>query len=318
MRNIETQKFSFIASMLHGEMPEQNQFGIAADDQDFIAAQKIYSLKRQIAHLGKLSSENEVWNKIQKRISPKRIINWKKLMGYAAVFSGAILLSTVFNYYFVNDSFQNEAYASVNSPRGQITSLTLFDGTTVWLNSGSSIKYSNNFGKDSREIKLEGEALFVVKKDKKNSFFVEMGNSKIKVHGTTFNAKNYHSEKEIVLLEGQIEYVENEESIFLKPNERLIENKNTGEITIDQVDAALYSSWIGGKILFDNESLEDLSFRLERWYDINFVFEKENIKSYKFTGVINKDKSLDYCLRIIELTNKVKFRKERDKIIITE
>ena len=318
MENNDSYKFELIASRLHGEMPEQDQCEIAANDQDFIAAKKIYDLKKQIVHLEKLSSENEVWNKIQTRILSKSAIDWKRLLSYAAVFIGALILSTAFNYYFLNDRSANEVYASINSPRGQITSLTLFDGTTVWLNSGSSLKYSNNFGKSNRTVKLEGEAMFEVKKDKRNSFFVEMGSSKIMVHGTTFNAKNYHSEKEVVLMEGQIEFIKKGKSLFLKPNERLIENKNTGEVTIDKVDASLSSSWIGGKILFDNESLEDLSLRLERWYDMNFVFEKEIIKSYKFTGVINKDKSLDYCLRIIQLTNKVKFRKERDKIIISE
>jgi ferric-dicitrate binding protein FerR (iron transport regulator) len=142
--------------------------------------------------------------------------------------------------------------------------------------------------------------------------------SQVKVHGTVFNAKNYPAEKEVVLLEGKVEYINDGKNVFLKPNDRVVENKNSGEMTLDQVDASTYSSWIGGKIYFENESLEDLSLRLERWYDIEFVFEAESIKSYKFTGVINKDKSLDYSLRIIQLTNKVKFRKERDKIIITE
>ena len=100
------------------------------------------------------------------------------------------------------------------------------------------------------------------------------------------------------MLEGKIEFIDKGENLFLKPNDRLIENKQTGKITMDQVDASNFSSWIGGKIYFDNESLEDLSLRLERWYDIEFVFEKTNIKSYKFTGVINKDNSLDYSLRI--------------------
>jgi len=248
------------------------------------------------------------------------LFDWQKWMNYAAVFIGAVILSTAFHYFYLADKFSSgsEVFASVSSPRGQITSLTLFDGTTVWLNSGSTLKYSNQFGKGKREVSLEGEALFEVQKDLGHSFIVNMDGSKIKVHGTIFNAKNYHAEKEVVLLEGKIEYANQGKNVFLKPNERITEDKNTGATTIDQVDASIYSSWIGGKIYFDNESLQDLSLRLERWYDMEFVFEKENIKSYKFTGVINKDKSLDYSLRIIQLTNKVKFRKERDKIIITE
>lgn len=322
MKNNDQHKFELIASILHNEEIETDQEipEIAGEDQDFSEAGKVYLVKDQVAQLGKLRSEEVAWKQLRPKILTKRAIDWQKWMNYAAVFIGAVILSTAFHYLYLTDKFSSgsEVFASVSSPRGQITSLTLFDGTTVWLNSGSTLKYSNQFGKGKREVSLEGEALFEVQKDLGHSFIVNMDGSKIKVHGTIFNAKNYHAEKEVVLLEGKIEYANQGKNVFLKPNERITEDKNTGATTIDQVDASIYSSWIGGKIYFDNESLQDLSLRLERWYDMEFVFEKENIKSYKFTGVINKDKSLDYSLRIIQLTNKVKFRKERDKIIITE
>jgi ferric-dicitrate binding protein FerR (iron transport regulator) len=322
MKNNNQYKFEQIASILHNEEIDKKQetTEITGEDPDFSEAGKVYSVKEQVAQLGKLRSEDEAWKQLRPKISAKSAIDWQKWMSYAAVFIGAVILSTTFHYFYSADKFSSgpEVFASVNSPRGQITSLTLFDGTTVWLNSGSTLKYSNQFGKGQREVSLEGEALFEVQKDLEHSFIVNMDGSKIKVHGTIFNAKNYHAEKEVVLLEGEIEYSNQGKNVFLKPNERITENKTSRETTIDQVDASSYSSWIGGKIYFDNEALEDLSLRLERWYDTEFVFEKENIKSYKFTGVINKDKSLDYSLRIIQLTNKVKFRKERDKIIITE
>jgi len=319
MKTHDPQKIERIVSILHGEENEQGQEAIGNTDPDFVSAQRIYQVKDQVKQLSQLSSGSDAWTKVYPRISARRAIDWRKWLSYAAVFIGTMILSTALHFLYFNNSIDEvEVFASVNSPRGQITSLTLFDGTTVWLNSGSTLKYSNQFGKKQREISLEGEALFEVQKDIEKSFIVNMDGSKIKVHGTIFNAKNYHSEKEVVLLEGKIEYSNQGKNVFLKPNERITEDKNTGATTIDQVDASIYSSWIGGKIYFDNESLEDLSLRLERWYDMEFVFEKEKIKSYKFTGVINKDKSLDYSLRIIQLTNKVKFRKEQDKIIITE
>lgn len=321
MKNNDSHKFELIASILHNEEVEHGKEmpEIHGDERDFEGAEKIYKLKEQVALLGKLSPENEAWKRVLPRISDKRAIDWKRWLSYAAVFVGAVLLSTAFHFfYFGNQDNASEVFASVNSPRGQITSLTLFDGTTVWLNSGSTLKYSNQFGKTQREVSLEGEALFEIKKDQDKLFLLNMGGSQVKVHGTTFNAKNYPAEKEVVLLEGKVEYINQGKNVYLKPNDRVVENKTSGEMTVDRVDASTYSSWIGGKIYFENESLEDLSLRLERWYDMEFVFESENIKSYKFTGVINKDKSLDYSLRIIQLTNKVKFRKERDKIIITD
>jgi ferric-dicitrate binding protein FerR (iron transport regulator) len=320
MKNNDSHKFEIIASILHKEEsdPQDKVLEIQGEDPDFAEAERIYKLKDQVAHLRKISSAGEAWKQVQPRISAKRAIDWPKWLSYAAVFVGAVLLSTIFNLYYIGNQETTEVFASVSSPRGQITSLTLFDGTTVWLNSGSTIKYSNQFGVKQREVSLEGEALFEVKKDEEKTFLLNIDGSQVKVHGTVFNAKNYPAEKEVVLLEGKVEYINDGKNVFLKPNDRVVENKNSGEMTLDQVDASTYSSWIGGKIYFENESLEDLSLRLERWYDIEFVFEAESIKSYKFTGVINKDKSLDYSLRIIQLTNKVKFRKERDKIIITE
>ena len=184
MKNNDPHKFELIASILHGEENEQKHetSEITDDDQDFIEAKKVFDLKEQVAHLENLSHENDAWKKIQPKISPKRTIDWQRILSYAAVFFAAIALSTVFNYYFLNKNASSgtEVFASINSPRGQITSLTLFDGTTVWLNSGSTLKYSNHFGVSNRVVKLEGEALFEVKKDRNNPFFVEMGRFKNK------------------------------------------------------------------------------------------------------------------------------------------
>lgn len=322
MKNDDTHKFERIASALHGEDIEQTSEiqEISKETREFTDARKIYEVKDVVAQLGRLKSEDRAWEEVKYRLKPKRAIDWTQWLKYAAVFIGTLVLNTiVINYYNpMKSADQNSAFATITSPRGQITSMTLFDGTTVWLNSGSSLKYSNQFGISKREVTLEGEALFEVKKDQKKVFVVNLGTSSIEVHGTVFNAKNYPLEKEVVLLEGKVDFLNQGKLVEMSPNDRIIVNKNTEQITIDQVNAPDYKSWIGGKINFDNETLEDLVLRLERWYDIEFEFEKPNIKHYKFSGVINKDKSLAYTLRIIELTNKVKFKKESDKIYITE
>lgn len=321
MKNDDSHKFRIIASILHREEidPTDKSFELSEDDQDFKDAQSVHEVKGLVAQLGQLKSTEEAWKQVEPRLAPKHAIDWRRWLNYAAVFVGALVLNTIFMYLYLNKAGnETEVFATITSPRGQITSMTLFDGTTVWLNSGSSLKYSNRFGKKQREVTLDGEALFEVKKDTKKTFVVNLGGSTIQVHGTTFNVRNYHAEKEVVLLEGKIEFSHQGKSIQMMPNDRIIVNKNTEEVTVDQVNASTYQSWIGGKINFDNETLENLALRLERWYDIEFEFEKPNIKAYKFSGVINKDKSLDYTLRIIQLTNKVKFRKVADKIYITE
>jgi len=321
MKINESNKYETIASRLHDKEADSsnNASELSEEDQDLKAAQRILEAKEMVAQLGKLKSGEEAWANVRPRLAAKPVINWDRWLSYAAVFVGTVILNSVFmNLYYSKKQDNQEVFATVTSPRGQITSMTLFDGTTVWLNSGSSLKYSNQFGVKQREVTLDGEALFEVKKDTKKSFVVNMDGSTIEVHGTIFNAKNYHAEKEVVLLEGKIDFSNRNKTIEMNPNDRVVVNKNTEEVKVDQVNGTDYKSWIGGKINFDNESLENLALRLERWYDIEFEFEKPNIKAYKFSGVINKDKSLDYTLRIIQLTNKVKFRKEADKIFITE
>ncbi len=323
MKNDEIHKFEQIASALHGEINDKefDPVKLASEHHEFTDAKRIFDVKDLVTELSNLESEEKAWELVQQRLKPKRLIDWNKWLKYAAIFVGAIVLnSIVMHYYYRMSSVQgSEVYATVTSPRGQVTSLTLFDGTTVWLNSGSSLKYSNHFGISKREVRLDGEALFEVKKDAEKKFVVNLdGSSTIEVHGTIFNVKNYPAEREVVLLEGKIDFSNHEKKVEMKPNDRATILSNTNQINIDQVNAADYKSWIGGKINFDNETLEDLVPRLERWYDIEFEFEKPNIKQYKFSGVINKDKSLDYTLRIIQLTNKVKFRKESDKIYISE
>ena len=169
MKNNDSHKFELIASVLHDEEIDTKHETIGTDP-DFTEAKKVYDLKAQVSQLRQLSPETEAWKKVQSQLSVKRAINWQRILSYAAVFFATALLSTVFNYYFLNKnaSAGSEVFASINSPRGQITSLTLFDGTTVWLNSGSTLKYSNQFGISNRAVQLEGEALFEVKKDQNN------------------------------------------------------------------------------------------------------------------------------------------------------
>ncbi len=101
------------------------------------------------------------------------------------------------------------------------------------------------------------------------------------------------------------------------PGERLTDSRLTGELALEQIDVAHYNNWTRGKVYLDNEELGDLAFLLEQWYGVNFVFSNESLKRYKFSGMINKEKPLEYTLKIIALTNKVKFKKGENGIMIT-
>ncbi|MGV8090818.1 MAG: FecR family protein [Mangrovibacterium sp.] len=208
--------------------------------------------------------------------------------------------------------------ASISSPRGQITSLTLFDGSVVWLNSESTIKYSSDFNTKKREVYVEGEAYFEVTHHEKKPFIVNLGNSQVKVHGTSFNVKAYPQSNRIetVLMEGKIEFIANSQSILLNPCERIVLSPQEGTIEKDQVDVEKITAWKKGKYYYSNEKLSTIIGQLQRWYDMEFVFDENELSLYNFTGVINHEKSIQYNLKLIELTNKINVEFKDDKIVI--
>jgi ferric-dicitrate binding protein FerR (iron transport regulator) len=285
------------------------------ETNDYKETEKIFSLRKYITFLNGLSSEDQLWRTINRQINPGALfLSWFK---YAAI----IILSFSFGallIYFSGISKHESRMASISSPRGQITSLTLFDGSVVWLNSESTIKYSSGFNTKKREVYVEGEAYFEVTHHEKKPFIVNLGNSQVKVHGTSFNVKAYPQSNRIetVLMEGKIEFIANSQSILLNPCERIVLLPQEGTIEKDQVDVEKITAWKKGKYYYSNEKLSTIIGQLQRWYDMEFVFDENELSLYNFTGVINHEKSIQYNLKLIELTNKINVEFKDDKIVI--
>lgn len=241
------------------------------------------------------------------------------LVNYAAVALISMLSTGLAAYFFAGRSV-GEQYASVSCPNGQITNITLFDGTNIWLNAGSTLKYKKTFNEEERDVFLEGEALFEVAKNSDKQFVVHASGTEIKVHGTVFDVKAFGDipNIETVLIEGKVEFVSAGKSVFMNPGEKLIFNPETEQISSSKVNTTEYTAWKGGKIYFNNESLGNLIVQLERWYEVDFRFESDEVKKLRFSGVINKDKSLDYTLNIIQSINKVEFVKNKENVLIKQ
>jgi len=287
-----------------------------AETKDYKETEKIFGLRSYITFLHQLSSEDQLWKKINNQINPRSLfLSWFKYAAIIILFftCGSIL------FYLLGINNHETKFATISSPRGQITSLTLFDGSTVWLNSESTIKYTSDFNTNKREVYIEGEAYFEVTHDKKNPFIVNLENSQVKVYGTSFNIKAYPGSDHIeaVLMKGEIEFITNKKSVVLKPNERVVYSPQEDTIVKDQVDVEKTSLWKTGKYYFSNESLSNILTQLQRWYDMEIVFNDKVLSSYTFTGVINREKSIQYNLKLIELTNKINVEFENDKIKIT-
>lgn len=326
MNNNEQNKFERLASLFHHEMctdegmQNNKQESEVTEDTDFLEVKKIFEAKDLVAQINKISPPEEAWKKVHSRINRKRLLKKIVYWQYAAAFVAIFLTVGLFWGKNLQEYFSEpEQFISEVSAIGEIRNLTLPDGSNVWLNSGSILKYSNRFDKTDRLLLVEGEALFKVVKEHDNPFTVTVGDSKIIVHGTVFNVNSYSSadKYEVVLVEGSVEYANSQKSIFIKPGERITEIKSSKNLVVDQVDPEKYISWISGKAYFDNKPLLDLVALLEKWYGVDFEFANVDAKSYAFTGMIDKKNSLDYVLQIIEMTNKVKFIKKGGKMLIT-
>lgn len=290
--------------------------GVVSGDEDIEVLERIARLREKVLNAGKLSSPEKAWSRFEPKIRARIFrMEWVK---YAAIFVFAVALSSVLFWENGSGKFGGETLACISAPNGQIANVTLFDGTNVWLNAGSKLSYKPSFNQGEREVILEGEAYFSVKKNAKVPFIVHAGKTQIKVHGTQFDVKAYNDEPtvETVLVEGKVEFLSNGNSVMMQPGEQIRFTKSTGEVATSKVNPDDCTAWKGGKIYFDNETLYNLTRSLERWYEVRFDFKDEKIKDYRFSGVINKDRTLDYTLHMIQEINKVKFDINHEEIIV--
>lgn len=215
------------------------------------------------------------------------------------------------------------SYNYLTIPRGGQFFVQLSDGTKVWLNSESKLKYPVNFIKgDPREIELVyGEAYLEVSKSEKHNgdaFVLKTNEQSIKVLGTMFNVKAYKDDTDILttLVEGSVSVSNNINKNMLKPGEqsRLSQAKNEFEITTVDVNDII--SWREGEFSFTNRPLQDIMKVLSRWYDIDIIIVNEDLKSIRFTGLLSKQQHIENILEIIKNTNNLNYKIYENKIII--
>lgn len=198
---------------------------------------------------------------------------------------------------------KKSAMAQVIIPYGKRSEITLSDGTKIWLNSGSQLSYPVSFNGSSREVYLSGEAFFEVESDPTKPFHVITGDMKIRVTGTKFNLTSYANDQttHAVLLSGKIDAARNKRfarSIELEPGERIVYFKNEDNLKKDHVDVELYTSWVNGYLIFDNEPVKNIFKKLERYYNENILTEKLSGQP-RFTGKLDLADSLDKVLENI-------------------
>lgn len=223
---------------------------------------------------------------------------------------------------YVKSNAQNDRqihYNTIETPKGRQFQLVLEDGTKVWLNAASSIRFPVAFIGKQRVVEITGEAYFEVAKNKQKPFQVMFNGSMVEVLGTHFNVNAYADEESMntTLLEGSVKIVKGESQKIIKPGEQA-QIRNDGSVrTVTNVNTDAVVAWKNNAFLFDNTDVKKLMRQLSRWYDVDVAFKGAIDESLTFNGTISRSAMLSTVLKMLESTGDVKFSIEGKRIIVS-
>ncbi len=326
--------------------------------KEFWEIRRLWNLSGWAGEMNQENIESE-WKALLTKIKNTRPVSrivqfWYWLPRIAAVFIFGVVCSQLFNYFVDFNTGKKLVYQEITAPKGSKSKISLPDGSTIWLNAGSSIKYSNEFGFGKREVFLTGEAYFDVVSDKSKVFIVEASDLMIKAYGTSFNVKSYPEENtvEATLIKGSIgvkrigsKNKKNDE-VILEPNQRVVyyrpsgqteevgneddlnlaENKQITEVTEPRkltymitkgIDPVPFTSWKEGVLVINSETLGELAAILERKYDMKIHFESEKLKELKFTGSL-KNETIEQVIEAIGIAAHINYKIDKRDIWLSD
>lgn len=302
------------------------------------ASDKQKELNRLLKSINNQESDQDIFRQY-------RLEQWIR---YAAIF--ILLLGIAFLFRTLNRNksaaeTEKFAYKEITIPKGKRFHLQLSDGTHIWVNSESTIRYPEVFSGDDRKVYLEGEAYFDVTEDKEKPFYVYAGEVRVKVLGTSFNVRSYPEDNFIeATLETGIINIErlnpensSDEIITMVPNQKVIlykagyaienpvEKNSTTEklVKIESKNAVIatniktdiYTSWKDEKLVFRGETLGKLKFRLERWYNVPIVVKSPELLEKKFTGTFENE-PIHEALKALSVASELEFEIKNDTVFL--
>ncbi|MDR1505400.1 MAG: FecR family protein [Prevotella sp.] len=232
----------------------------------------------------------------------------------------AILLG-ISNIYLYYSGEQNEEDSRIvfSSPN-DISNIILPDSSVVILNKGSILSYTTDYNHKIRNVYLEGEAFFDVRKDVKKAFIVSTDKIDIKVLGTTFNVSAYPENKEIVtsLISGSVQLMNKEKNIIcrLQPSQSATYDKKTFGVELDFSDSEYAVGWMTGKLVFKKKSFQSICEALEKKFNYTIVIKNKNINEKRFTGKFSDDETLPEILSIIQINVPFKYKMDDNQVLI--
>lgn len=228
-----------------------------------------------------------------------------------------LLLMLQWNHVFQTKNNNEAMLNTIVVPAGQRISLTLSDGSEVWLNSSSEISYPSSFDKNTRDVYLKGEAFFDVSKNADKKFVVHTADCAVEVLGTTFNIEAYDDYPfSASLLTGSVKILHKtniNESVILSPGQNVVFKND--KFVINPIKNNDFLSWKDGLIVFKNIEFEALMKKLEKNYGIQILIKNNSLKEYACSGKFRTSDSIDEILRVLQLDAGFAIEKVNDKII---
>lgn len=206
-------------------------------------------------------------------------------------------------------------------PRGGEYKVKLADGTLVYLNSATRMKYPVKFDEKERKVYLSGEAYFEVAKDPERPFFVEMEGVEVRVYGTSFNVNTYQKESiQAVLVKGSIgvKILASGMESVIKPGQMAEFKQGNTKVDVKEVNVAVYTDWKDGIFRFENQRLEDILTVLSNWYDVDVFYQTATVKELHFSGYMERYKDVRVILEAITLSTGVTFSIQGKTIIVSK
>lgn len=195
-------------------------------------------------------------------------------------------------------------YNTIHTPRGGQYQLILADGSKVWLNASSSLRFPTTFTGKDRSVILTGEAYFEIARDKDKPFHVTTGNMQVEVLGTAFNVMAYANEAAVktTLLEGSVRISTDDAKTLLRPGQQATLDNKTSQVRVGEPDVDDAVAWKNGVFQFNGDDVGTVMRQLERWYDLEIVYEGK-VPGWQFTGSIRRDVPLSKVLKMFEVSD---------------
>lgn len=368
----QPQVIELVIKYLAGSASEDERVIVLAWINESLDNQKLFDELKDYYQLTKVLQNpsgyntEEGWNRVKAKYYQQRYLseiqskkNKNIFLRYAVPVAAAVVVAFLLGFLFSNQmsskgsSNSATVFNEIKVPLGAKAQVTLSDGTKVWLNAGSKLRYPVNFLQDKREVYLDGEAFFDVTKDKHKLFIVKTTKLNVKVYGTQFNVKSYPEEDLIqtTLVKGSVAieplFDSEKKVIYLKPNQSatyykskrsiLKENEVRQAPNITQsvpivskateskesiviapkVNPVPITSWKDTRWVIIGEDLGQLSIKLERRYNVKISFDSESLKNYKFSGTLAEE-TFEQVLKIIQLSAPVKYSIDSNHVTFTE